>query len=121
MTGTILVGSMVGYSGKTVFSIDDIAKLVHKLNKERAEESRPTIPCIISETILIGRSGDARYEEKVFNLEFSISPRSPKVLEKTFAAILAEYADSLGSQLKQTRVYIKFKDRIAVLKAKPKP
>jgi len=118
MRGTLTLGSMVGYSGKKVFTIKDIAKAIDEVNVCRTAKSQETIPCMVSESLLIGRTGDAKYEETVFNLEFSISPRRPSMGKAKFYQVLLEYADSLGARLEQTRVYVEFKDETTVLKMK---
>ncbi len=118
MRGTVLLGSRIRYSGKQVFTVKQIAKIVDDINVLRVVTSRETVPCLISESLLVGRTGDAKYQERLFKLEFSISPRWPAMTQARFYRVLSEYANALGVKLKQTRVYIEFDDNIAVLKAK---
>lgn len=116
--GTVILGSKVGYIGKGVFVLTDIAKVLDEVNIYRAATGKTAIPCLISEAELVGRTGDAKYQETVFRLEFSISPRWPAMGQAKFYSALSEYANALGVKLKQTRVYIEFGDEVTVLKAK---
>lgn len=116
--GTIILGSRIGYSGEKVFSLKDITRMLHSVNEERASCGKKTIPCITSPGVLTGRSTESRYQEEVYNLQFSASPRSLQVRKTNFFEALKEYAISLGQSTKQTRVYIKFNGKMTVLKRK---
>jgi hypothetical protein len=118
LKGTVILGSKMGYTGKGVFVVEDIARVLDEVNVYRVAMGKTAVPCLISEAELVGRTGDAKYQEKVFRLEFSISPRSPPMAQAKFYCALSEYANALGVKLKQTRVYLEFDYDVTVLKAK---
>ncbi len=119
LKGTVTVGSREGYSGKE-FEIDRVELELDNINVKLSGRGLRTIPCIITNGKLIGRSsgGSAKYAERVYRLEFSWSPRSPKMGKKEFNSILMDYATGLGCRLKQERVYIEFDGKTSVLKAR---
>ncbi len=120
MGGTLVLGSVVGYVRGAAFRPEEIIRHIHEINGEREAAARKTVACMVSESVLVGRSGESGYQEKVFNVRFSVSPRAQRIDRTTFYGVLLEYASALGGRLKQTRVYIDFEGKTVALKAKEK-
>jgi hypothetical protein len=112
LSGRIILGAREGYDGDREFSLEELANFLREANKEIE-----SIPCIIAPGLLVGRSGNSDYSERVFYLNFSQSPRTARpLLSKRFMDILIEYGNFLGNSMKQERVYIDFNGETIVLR-----
>ncbi len=116
LNGIITCGSQAGYESGQEFSLEQTIGFLNEINGKRSERRETTIPCIVKEGTLIGRSGDSDYRERVYQLEFSWSPRYTAIPKETFRDALLSYADELGQRMKQQRMYVEFEDETFVLK-----
>ncbi len=108
LKGTIICGSREGYSGNIEHSLEEVLSIIDEINVGRVQRRLPISNIMINEVMLIGRSGDAKYHEKVYKIELSWSPRAEPIKVDTFREVLHQYADELGVRLKQERVYLDF-------------
>ena len=112
LKGIVTCGARAGYEGNKQFSLDDVIDFV-----ARAHEQVPTpIPCIIREGTLMRRTDTTEYKEKIYTLEFLWSPRKAPLENDVFYARLLHYAQMLGTQMQQERVYVEFEGKTIVLK-----
>ena len=110
------LGAREGYDGKKEYSLDEILSMLDEINKDRSLKQFPTLNCMVSEAHLVGRSGDSSYREKLYKLNFAQSPRFKNLSSGDFFVIVKEYAFTLGSSMKQQRVYIDFENYTHVFK-----
>lgn len=89
--------------------MESVCKALDAINAEFIEEKKRTLGCIVSEGVLVGRTGDAGYRERVYRCEFATSPRAEPVNEPAFHGLLVQYAHRLGTRLEQERVYLEYK------------
>lgn len=117
MRGRVICGSRRGYDGTEKFSLTEVCDAIARLHKNLNERSRPTVPCIVSEGSLVGRTGENAYQEKVYFCDFSQSLRAERLETQIFRETVREYAHELGEEFNQTRMYIEFDGRVEVWKA----
>ncbi len=108
LKGIIICGAREGYIGNREHSLSDVLGMVDGINKDRKSKDLPIPSCMVSEAILMGRSRDEDYRERIYKFDFSLSPRAKPATVDTFYDTLVQYVDALGSQLKQVRVYLEF-------------
>ncbi len=116
LKGIITCGAQAGYDSEKEFSLEKTIKFLTEINQKRGERKDITIPCIVKEGTLIGRSGGSVYRERVYQLEFSWSPRNSTIPPETFRDALFSYADELGQRMEQQRMYVEFDGGTYVLK-----
>jgi len=116
LKGVITCGSKAGYDNGQEFSLEQTIGFLNGINEERSERKEITIPCIVREGTLVGRSTDSDYRERVYQLEFSWSPRSKAIPPETFRDALLSYADELGQRMGQQRMYVEFENETYVIK-----
>jgi len=116
LTGSITCGSRCGYEGTKRFSLEETLDFLDGINKTISDGGLQPIPCIVHEGVLVGRASTASYRETVFTMDFSWSPRAPEMEKNTFYKTLITYANRLGIEMKQERVYVKFDGKTEVLK-----
>ena len=108
LKGIIICGAREGYTGTKENSLDEVLDALDDINQARKKNELPIPSCMVSEAILIGRSQEEKYREKVYKFEFSWSPRAKPTTETIFHEALVQYVNALGSKLKQERVYLEF-------------
>ena len=114
LKGVVTCGARAGYEGSKLFSLEDVIDFVAS-----AHEQIPTsIPCIIREGTLVGRTDTTQYREKTYTFEFSWSPRRVPPENEVFYAVLLKYAHLLGISMQQERVYVEFEGKTRILKKK---
>ncbi len=116
LKGIITCGARAGYDGGQEFNLEQTIGFLNDINGERSGRREITIPCIVKEGTLIGRWSDSDYRERVYQLEFSWSPRYTAIPKETFRDALLSYADELGQRMEQQRMYVEFEDETFVLK-----
>ncbi|MBI2102239.1 hypothetical protein HYT55_00225 [Candidatus Woesearchaeota archaeon] len=116
LKGIITCGARVGYEDGREFDLEETISVLNEINRERSESGAMTLPCIIKEGTLIGRSADSDYREQIYQLEFSWSPRYKEIPRDTFREALLAYADELGQRMEQQRMYVEFDGETTVLK-----
>ncbi len=116
LKGRVICGSEVGYAGGRRFSLEEVITHLSEISGELALAGYPAIPFIITEGALFGRSESGSYQESVYTLNFSWSPRIPSPTPEEFSTALQAYAANLGSRLSQERVYVEFDGTTTILK-----
>ena len=104
--GTVLCGARIGYEGAASFTLTDVCSAIDAINRRLGERGIFTIGCIVSEGMLVGRTGEAGYREPVYRCEFSTSPRAAAQPRDSFNDTILTYASELGTLLKQERMYV---------------
>lgn len=117
LKGIITCGAQAGYESGKEFSLEQTIGFINDINEDRNGRKEITLPCIVKEGTLIGRSGDSDYRERVYQLEFSWSPRYSAIPSETFRDALLSYADELGQRMEQQRMYVEFENETYVLKS----
>lgn len=115
LSGKIICGSLVGYTGDKCYSLDDLVNFVDISNVTKPE-NLPVIPCILYEGKLVSRSGNQTYVEKVYELNFACSPRIEQPSKESFYRSLIDYAEQIGLNMEQERIYVEFEGKTVVLK-----
>ncbi len=116
MRGRVICGSRRGYTKAEELSLPKICDAIARIHQGFNERGKPTLPCIVSEGHLIGRTGEEAYRERVFYCDFSQSPRIERLDNATFQESVREYARELGKEFNQTRMYIEMDGRVEVWK-----
>jgi len=104
--GTVLCGARIGYEGAASFTLADVCSAIDAINKRLGERGMPSVGCIVSEGMLVGRTGEAGYREPVYRCEFSTSPRAAAQSRDSFNDMILTYASELGTHFKQERMYV---------------
>ena len=102
------------------FSKDDLLITLEGINEERVRVGQRTIACIVTEGTLLGRATESAYREEVYNLDFTWSARLEQISPDTFYNDVCEYAEAVGVQLEQERMYVQFQGRTSVYKRNEK-
>ena len=116
LKGLITCGSRCGYEGKKEFTLEETLSILEEANETIIDSGYQPIPCIVREGMLVGRTTDNCYREGVFMMEFSWSPRASEIASDRFYETLLTYANILGCEMQQERVYIEFNNMTEVLK-----
>ncbi len=116
LKGLVTCGARCGYDGSKEFTLEEIIDVLDDVNREIVDAGLQSIPCILREGVLIGRTSTENYHEKVYSMEFSWSPRAKLLERTTFYNTLIEYANRIGQKMKQERVYLEFDGQTEVLK-----
>jgi len=88
-------------------------------NTEIANSKRKTLPCIVQEGTKVVRVSETNnYHQKVYVLNFSTDP-DPKgqlpMEKKTFYETLLSYANYIGKDMEQVRLYLDFDGKTELL------
>ncbi|MBT5021412.1 hypothetical protein HOK51_09675 [Candidatus Woesearchaeota archaeon] len=118
LKGTITCGSKVGYEGDSKFDLTQVLDILDQINKELNLEGIASIPCIVVEGELVGRSDLEKYREKIYNLNFAWCPRVPAPSTDDFYETLKQYVNRLGNKMQQERIYVEFEGDTVVYKRK---
>src|SRR3989344_2188120 len=102
---TILCGARRGYTGDNSVTLDDVCNALDSINQRLQQEKKQTLGCIVTESILVGRTEDAGYRERVYRCEFSVSPRAEPIERHLFFGALMTYLNELGKTFEQERMY----------------
>ena len=117
LVGRLTLGSRAGYEDGKEFSLTDLEDFLHNVNDVFGKSNLwIPIPSIINEGKLVVKTGDSRYGEKVYRLDFALSPRAEPISRNSFYETLCEYGFVLGRILKQQRVYVDFEGTTYVFK-----
>lgn len=120
LKGSITCGSRCGYEGNKGLTLEETINILERVNREIADAGSQSIPCIVREGVLVGRTDTQNYREIVYTMEFSWSPRAKPMKRDTFYEKLLEYADKLGQAMEQERIYVEFDGKTEVLKKRNK-
>jgi len=116
LKGVVICGSNAGYEEIKQFSLEKLLSSLQEANHAISALGLNTIPCIVQEAALIGRSTNTPYRESVYLLNFSWSPRMPELDKAEFYKSLLQYASLIGRKLEQERVYIEFDGKTIILR-----
>lgn len=113
--GSILCGARKGYTGADSITLAEVSDTVERIGGKLQNEGRRPIACIVR-GLLVGRTGDGGYRERVYRCEFSTSPRALPMPEEDFKTTLFAYACELGTTLQQERMYVEHEGMTYVLR-----
>ena len=116
LKGRLICGAGSGYKPKKILTLQQILNFLEEINNHFESRKTKTIPCIVKEGVVIGRTSDSQYKAKIYDLEFSWSPRARPISKKEFLKILTEYAIRLQKKIGLKRVYIEFGGRTTIFK-----
>ncbi len=122
----IVCGLREGYKqDAVVHKPEEAIDVVHEWMKQRAERGVPFLTGSFSNETLVytwkGATDDADAPEPSIAYQGEISiAYNPGMSDEEAQALLAEIAALLGERLRQTRVYVSYRDEIWILQAEGK-
>lgn len=116
LKATLTLGAREGYDGQKEYTLQEVIEKVNDAHTEIQRGGISPLNCMISESHLVGRSGDSSYQEKLFLLNFAWSPRAGEPNKNKFFETIKSYAFRLGDKMKQQRVYLEFDGSTLVFK-----
>ena len=102
---TILCGARRGYTSDNSITLDDVCDAFDSINKSLQQEKKQTLGCIVTESVLVGRTGEVGYRERIYRCELSTSPRAEPIEQHIFLGALMTYLNELGKTFEQERRY----------------
>lgn len=115
----VTVGARPGYDESAVpFSLEHVANIVSASHHEIESAGKRSIPAIISQGTLVGRSTNSDYREGIYSIDFTLSPRVEPMSNDDFWEVVSTYAQIIGRELKQERVYIDYRNKTLILRKK---
>jgi hypothetical protein len=110
----VTIGSKPGYEPGRTFTRERVAEVISDISRKIEARGERAVPAIITKGLLVGRASLSDYREKIYQIDFSWSPRRGEMLEGDFLHTASEYAQEIGDALKQTRVYLEVSEETIV-------